>query len=147
MTQIRNRTQSRDRATKLTEEEQAAIALALAHDEAVLEDALRTEAKRAGEALAKPKTKSVVPDAWKRRVGKAGNCGDQLAATLALALDPEDADWEENWAAICQANGIDPTRWAERNRGMRRMNLSNVLRGMARRGEKVTIPSAMAEAA
>ena len=112
--------------------------LVQAHDEAVLEDALRTEAKRAGAALAKPRNRSVVPDKYKVRYGKAGNCGDAFALALAEAA-PTEGNQAEALRELATLNGVDFSRWDHCNIGQRRMNLGNVLRGKFRRGEPVRI--------
>lgn len=104
----------------------------------------KTEAAEAATATApeqpevedkETKTKSVVPTKYRKKYGTAATCGDQLAAAMAKAkadgLSPE---------AIGAQNHVDVTkRWGERNLGMRRMNLGNVLRGKVRNGEAVTI--------
>lgn len=71
----------------------------------------------------------VPPEFRKEYAAHGGNNGDDIAALL------KDADL----GAVATANGIDLNRWAGKNHGMVRMNLGNVLRGMVRRGEKVTI--------
>lgn len=45
----------------------------------------------------------------------------------------------EDLAAISAENGIDFSRWDGKNPGMKRMNLGNVLRGRAKKGERVVI--------
>ena len=82
---------------------------------------------------------SVVPDSYKIRYGKEQNCGDDIADLLK----------GEDVGAIAAANGIDAeAKWGEGrvaqgktplNPGMVRMNLGNVLRGRAKRGEYVVI--------
>lgn len=61
-----------------------------------------------------------------------GNNGD----TLAVAM--KDAEFQDLRKAA-EANGIDIHRWDHCNAGQVRMNLSNVLRGMIRRGEYVVV--------
>lgn len=75
------------------------------------------------------KTRSAVPDQYKKAYGKEQNCGDEIAAIL------KDADVE----SVARQNGIDLERWQGRNAGMVRMNLGNVLRGRMRRGDHVVI--------
>ncbi len=78
-------------------------------------------------------SRSKVPAKYRQAYGKAGNNGDDIAAILKGA----------DIAAVALENGIDLNRWAGKNAGMVRMNLGNVLRGMVRRGEKVTIAGQM----
>lgn len=82
---------------------------------------------------------SVVPDSYKIRYGPDQNCGDDIADLLK----------GEDVYAVAMANGIDAEgKWGEGrvalgktplNPGMVRMNLGNVLRGRAKRGEYVVI--------
>ncbi len=58
------------------------------------------------------------------------NCGDVLAAAIA-GLDDE-----EN-VVLASANHIDYSRWDHLNRGMAKMNLSNILRRRLKNGERV----------
>lgn len=91
-----------------------------------------SEQETATDVAAQTETKqslSKVPAKYRQAYGKAGNNGDDIAAILKGA----------DIAAIALENGIELSRWAGKNAGMVRMNLGNVLRGMVRRGEKVTI--------
>jgi len=92
-------------------------------------------------------TKSIVPKNYKELYGKAGNCGDELAAALkeAVAHDagkdgktPKGID-EKKMAAVAKANSIDMGRWSGLNIGQQRMNLGNVLRNRLKRGEFVQV--------
>ena len=87
-------------------------------------------------ATPKKQSKSKVPTKYRKRYANYnGTCGDQLSAILAEAKKADLSVVE-----IGEANGVDVLgRWGGRNVGMQRMNLSNVLRGMVRRGEAVTI--------
>jgi len=75
---------------------------------------------------------NVVPERYRKRYGSAGNNGDEYALAFA------DLKTREELTECAIANGIDKDRWQERNNGMYRMNLGNVLRGL-RSKQVVTI--------
>lgn len=94
---------------------------------------------------------SIVPEKYRLIYGAPQNCGDAIAVALSAHVTlpratKKDADGGLDRAklyAVAQQNGlIDKYEaWLERdlNGGLLRMNTSNVLRGMNRRGEEVTI--------
>lgn len=96
---------------------------------------------------------SVVPEKYRLLYGSEQNCGDAIALALtAFVTEPrktkKDTDGGLDRAklrGVAEANGIGDklASWEERglNGGLLRMNTSNVLRGMNRRGEKVEIGS------
>lgn len=112
----------------------AAADLELAQDEllASLQAAIDEASRRKG---------SVVPDDYRHRYGVDQNCGDDVAKRLtAKVTTPNGVDIEacrEVAAANGKADRFDTWMAKDLNPGMIRMNLGNVLRGMARRGEKV----------
>ena len=74
---------------------------------------------------------SIVKDSYKQRYGTSQSCDDEMAGAFKTTT------WDLE--KIKAANGIDAERWLHLNPGQQRMNLSNVLRGKMRRGEKVKI--------
>lgn len=66
----------------------------------------------------------VVPQKYREKYGKLGNCGDAYAEAFAKVKGMDEL------AKVAAENGVDINRWAGRNHGMVRMNLGNVLRGM-----------------
>jgi hypothetical protein len=87
--------------------------------------------------------KSIIPDAYRSQYKKvkgvktesgapAVHCGDGLAGLMA-GLD------NDAIAKVGRENKVDVAKWSKLNPGQVRMNLGNVLRGMIRRGEKVTV--------
>lgn len=85
---------------------------------------------------------SVVPDDYRVRYGVDQSCGDEVAKRLtARVTDPQTGVDLEACREIAAANGKEDRfdAWVAKglNPGMVRMNLGNVLRGMARRGEVV----------
>lgn len=88
---------------------------------------------------------NVVPLQYKRQYGAAQNCGDEMAQALAdhVRVPNEDGKGDhidlDILAEVATANGVDLSKWAHLNVGMQRMNLSNVLRGKLKRGEKVAV--------
>ena len=74
----------------------------------------------------KPTSGNVVPLKYRLAYGKDANCGDTIAGAFEKLGDYNIADL----VAVMTKNGIDENRWAEKNIGMLRMNLGNVLRGL-----------------
>lgn len=96
------------------------------------------------EAAAKRKG-SVIPDNYRHQYGVDQNCGDDVAQklrdkTIRKTGKTEYVDMEA-LAEIASANGLadrfDGWLAKDLNNGMVRMNLGNVLRGKARRGEEI----------
>jgi hypothetical protein len=83
---------------------------------------------------------------YRQRYGSEQNCGDEVAAALkahtavpqAKGRDKTDHDL---LVKVQKANKIEEKakKWLHLNPGLQQMNTSNVLRGMVRRGEAVTI--------
>ena len=78
-------------------------------------------------------TKSVIDPKIKKAYGKSQSCNDDVATRLKQAMEINSLE------RIAADNGININRWEHLNKGMQRMNLGNVLRGMANRGEQVNI--------
>lgn len=95
----------------------------------------KTKAPR--KAATKPASQTgggIITAKYRDRYGRAGNCGDDVAAAFKEAMaDGVSLD------DVMAANGITSGRWAGLSAGQRRMNLSNVIRGKRRRGETVVI--------
>lgn len=88
------------------------------------------------------KSNSIVPLKFKARYKEHdGNCGDGMAEAFAEAVkDGKGKTDPELLAKVAAANGIDlQARWGKLNLGQQRMNLGNVLRTRARKGEKVVV--------
>lgn len=115
--------------------------------------ALAAPAKRTKQAdvvpLEQPKVLkgSVVPAQFKTKAGKAGIMnGDDLGmavknAFLAHGSNDRTAQESARLAVdeLLADNGLDAGRWAGKNPGMLRMNITNVLRGIRRNGESVIV--------
>lgn len=91
---------------------------------------------------------SMIPTKYRIRYGADQNCGDDIALTLTAFVTTErtknDGGLDRaKLRGVAEENGIADrlTEWEHRelNGGLLRMNLSNVLRGMRRRGERVVI--------
>lgn len=101
---------------------------------------------------------SVVPEKYREVYGAAQNCGDAIATALtdfvttarANKNNPDGGLDRAKLFAVAEVNGIADklARWDDRglNGGLLRMNTSNVLRGMNRRGERVEIGTQVWEA-
>ena len=92
------------------------------------------------------KSNSIVPMRWKlayELTKLPGTCGDKMAQAFAEAIVTEEGPISlVELRKIGTANKVDVAkRWGHCNPGQQRMNLSNVLRGMVRRGETVKIGS------
>lgn len=59
-----------------------------------------------------------------------GHNGDAIAVALKASPD---------FVKVAEENKIDLARWAHLNKGMQRMAVGNVLRGMAKKGTAITI--------
>lgn len=96
------------------------------------------------EAAAKRKG-SVIPDGYRHQYGVDQNCGDDVAQNLRDKTIRKTGKTEyvdmDALAEIAAANGLADRfdGWLTKglNNGMVRMNLGNVLRGKARRGEEI----------
>lgn len=94
---------------------------------------------------------SIVPEKYRIIYGAAQNCGDQIAIALTDFVtlprvnknNPDGGLDRAKLRAVAEINGIGGklADWEDRglNGGLLRMNTSNVLRGMNRRGEQVVI--------
>lgn len=70
------------------------------------------------------------------------SCGDDMADALkAYTTAPGKRPCLDvaRLQEVADANGFDMARWSHLNNGMKRMNVSNVLRHMIREGETVTV--------
>lgn len=102
---------------------------------------------------------SVVPEEYRKRYGAEQNCGDdvavELSAFVACREVGEDGKEREGMdrsklRGVAEANGCGDklAAWEDRgsNGGLLRMSVSNILRGMVRRGERVEIGEKVWEA-
>jgi hypothetical protein len=94
------------------------------------------------ETEAAPKKK--IGEKYRKLYGKAGHNGDVLGEALKAFLKSKDGIDAEKLAAVASANGIDMGKYVDRNIGMKRMILGNLLRsknagGKNREGVEVVI--------
>lgn len=94
---------------------------------------------------------SIVPEKYRVLYGAAQNCGDEMALELTAYVTLSRASKKNpdggldliRLREVAAANGISDAlaKWEGRglNGGLLRMNVSNVLRGMLRRGEQVSV--------
>lgn len=95
---------------------------------------------------------SIVPEEYRKRYGAEQHCGDDVAVVLKAYTASVETNEKgkavegldlSKLAAVCETNGIGDklAGWqdANLNNGQLRMGAGNVLRGMLRRGEQVTI--------
>lgn len=107
-------------------------------------DTVTPEAIEAALAAALAKRGSVIPEDYRVKYGADQNCGDDVAAQLKKATtDAEgglDMDAVERIAGQNDLGGkYDEWRTKGLNNGMVRMNLGNMLRAKARKGDEVRI--------
>ena len=105
--------------------------------------ATKTAKKAARKASRNSNGKSIIADTFRSQYKKdkahktesgapSVHCGDGLASAMA-GLD------NDTITKVARENKVDAGKWSSLNPGQIRMNLGNVLRGMIRRGEKVTV--------
>lgn len=107
--------------------------------EAITADALQEAIDKAA-----AKKGSIIPDSYRHQYGVDQNCGDDIAVALkAKTTDGKGNALMDAVAEVAAANGLADKydNWVARglNNGQLRMNLGNMLRGKARKGEPVTI--------
>lgn len=116
-------------------------------------DFLQTEADEEGDEEEEEEREpgSIVPEKYRILYGSEQNCGDAIAVALSAFVtlprankkNPDGGLDRSKLRAVAEVNGIADKLaiWEDRglNGGLLRMNTSNVLRGMHRRGEEVTI--------
>jgi hypothetical protein len=67
-------------------------------------------------------------------------CGDEFVTALDGFLKPDGEDVDPGrLAKLKKDNGIEPAKWLDKNIGMQRMNVGNVLRARYKRGEEIYI--------
>lgn len=101
---------------------------------------------------------SIVPEKYRIIYGSAQNCGDEIALALTAFVttertskkNPDGGLDRAKLRGVAEENGIGDrlAQWEDNglNGGLLRMNTSNVLRGMNRRGERVVIGAEVWEA-
>jgi len=92
---------------------------------------------------------SVVPEKYRQIYGAPQRCGDDVSETLtayvtlprATKKNPDGGLDKAKLAGVAEANGIGErlAGWQHLNGGLQRMNVSNILRGMVRKGLRVVI--------
>lgn len=91
--------------------------------------------------IAQTRRGSVIPDTYRHQYGVEQSCNDDVAKRLTAKVTGSDGVDLEACREVAAANGIedrlDGWLMKDLNPGMIRMNLGNVLRGKARRGEEV----------
>ena len=89
--------------------------------------------------------RSVVPGKYKSAYAAHDNtCGDDIGVTLKEFTFRQDGEGRDSidlelLAQVAADNAVDMSKYAGLNNGMKRMNLSNKLRGMHRHGKNVKI--------
>lgn len=135
------------------EDEIDAFLIAKPRTDKDVEAFLTTEAGDDEEEEGEGEGGSIVPNKYRLKYGVTQRCGDDVAETLSGYVTlpragKKDIDGGLDRARlreVANANGLgaklDDYEARELNGGLLRMNISNILRGMVRRGEKVVIGS------
>lgn len=85
-------------------------------------------------------SKSVVDKKYATKYGKTRHTGDKIGEELAAyVLDAKKVLDMDKLAEVASANGIDLAKYSARNRGMQRMIVGNILRGLHNKGLVVKI--------
>jgi hypothetical protein len=95
------------------------------------------EGDEEGEGEGEGEGGSIVKDKYRKNYNEDDNNGDRLA-TLVTSMVKEQGV-AAAIKAIAKENGVDVSKWSHLRNGQQSMNLRNTLRGMVRRGEKVTV--------
>lgn len=106
-------------------------------------------AKKAAKAKKTPKNakaavksgKTIVSDEYRKDYNKDDNCGDKIATALTEYLKEGKLLNIEKLAKLAEDNGIDMRKYSSLNNGQKSMNIRNILRARAKRGDKVKIGS------
>lgn len=85
-----------------------------------------------GEAPAKKK----IGEKYRKLYGKEGHNGDVLGAALKEYVKSKDGVDEDKLNEVAHKNGLDMSKYADRNIGMKRMILGNLLRSLNAGGKK-----------
>lgn len=80
--------------------------------------------------------KKKIGEKYRKIYGKAGHNGDPLGEALKDYLNSKDGVNEDRLNEVARENGIDMSKYAERNIGMKRMILGNLLRSLVAGGAK-----------
>jgi hypothetical protein len=87
---------------------------------------------------------SVIPDEYRYKYGADQNCGDAIAKRLTAITTGKDGVDLDAAREVAALNGVEDRfdGWLSKglNPGMVRMNLGNVLRGIARKEQEVRFP-------
>lgn len=89
-----------------------------------------------------PDPRSIVSADWRDRYAKhGGSCGDALSVRLRRHLEADDGSLDlTKLKALALLNGCWQPGYERLNRGMRRLNVGNRLRALARNGVTVKWP-------
>ena len=80
--------------------------------------------------------KKKIGEKYRKLYGKAGHNGDALGEALKAYLTTKEGIDEDALFEVARKNGIDMSKYADRNIGMKRMILGNLLRSLVAGGKK-----------
>lgn len=88
------------------------------------------------EAEGETQAKKKIGEKYRKLYGKEGHNGDALGAALKEYVKSKDGVDEEKLHEVAKQNGLDLAKYADRNIGMKRMILGNLLRSLNAGGKK-----------
>jgi hypothetical protein len=80
--------------------------------------------------------KKKIGEKYRKLYGKEGHNGDVLGAALKEYVKSKDGVDEDRLNEVAKQNGLDLSKYSERNIGMKRMILGNLLRSLNAGGKK-----------
>ena len=80
--------------------------------------------------------KKKIGEKYRKLYGKEGHNGDVLGAALKDYVKSKDGVDEDKLNEVAKQNGLDLAKYADRNIGMKRMILGNLLRSLNAGGKK-----------
>jgi hypothetical protein len=80
--------------------------------------------------------KKKIGEKYRKLYGKEGHNGDALGAALKEYVKSKDGVDEDKLNEVAKQNGLDLAKYADRNIGMKRMILGNLLRSLNAGGKK-----------
>lgn len=109
----------------------------------------KTKAKKAAKGKKAPKAakvkdanavaKTIVKDDYRKNYNDDDNCDDKIAKAITAYVKNGKILDMEKLKKLAEDNDLNLSKWAGLNNGQKSMNLRNMLRARAKRGDKVKI--------
>jgi hypothetical protein len=95
--------------------------------------------KAAKNGAGKTEAKTIVSDEYRANYNADDNCGDKIAKAITDYVKNGKVLDMDKLKKLAEDNDISLSKWASLNNGQKSMNLRNVLRARAKRGDKVKV--------